>query len=216
MLKKKNRFVFILLLLICSSTLSFGQRAPAKIDFGSIEGSVFRHKYFGLEITIPQKWHVVENEDVKRAMALAKQSVVDKNKQLEPGLDASLLDTLNLLTVFKYPPSTTGISNAAFACVAEKKVQSLTGKDYLMSMKSLMQQANLPFKFEREVYSQLIGGKEFAVLPVRGTSQQGVSFNQNYYAIIMKGYALGFIITYHNDEDLKLLEVMIKSVKFRG
>lgn len=214
MLKKKNRFIFILLLLLCSSTFSFGQGATAKIDFGSIEGSVYRHKYFGLEITIPQKWHVVENEDMKRAVASVKQSVVDKNKQLEQGLDASLLNTIGLLTVFEYPPSTTGVSNAAFACLAEKNVPSLNGKDYLMSMKSLMQQANLPLKFEREVYSQLIGGKEFAVLPVQGTTQQGLLVNQNYYATIMKGYALAFIITYHNDEDLKLLEGMLKSVKF--
>jgi hypothetical protein len=216
MLKKNSRLIFILLLLLCSSAFTFGQTNTAKIDFGSIENSVYRHKYFGLKVTIPQKWHVVENEDMKRAVALLKQSVVDKNKQLEQGLDASLLNTIGLLTVFKYPPNSGVASNPAFACLAEKNVPSLTGKDYLMSMKSLMQQANLPFKFEREVYSQVIGGKEFAVLPVQGTSQQGLLVNQNYYAIIVKGYALAFIITYHNAEDLKLLEGMLKSVKFRG
>ena len=215
MLKKNIHFIFILLILLGISTVAFGQGNAGKIDFGSIEGSVYRNRYFGLKLTIPEKWQVQDDETKKQITAVGKKAIAGSNKELEKSLDASLLNSLNLLAVFKYPLNSGATANPSFACLAEKNNQlpSITSREYVLSMKSLMQQSKLPYKFEQAIYSQSLGGREFTVLPTQITFN-GVLFYQNYYLTIMKGYALTFIVTYTTDEDLKSLEAVLKSVTF--
>jgi hypothetical protein len=142
MLKKNNHFILILLLLLFNSSFVFAQGNAAKIDFGSIEGSVYSNRYFGLKLTIPENWQVQDDETKKRIMALGKEGLAGNNKQLEKALDASLLNTLNLLTVFQYPAGSGAKFNPNFACVAEKisHFPSMTSMDYVIGTKKLMQQ----------------------------------------------------------------------------
>jgi hypothetical protein len=215
MLKKNNSYVLMLLVLLCHSTFAFGQETVAKMDFGNIEGSVYRNRYLGLRLTIPDKWQVQDEEVKKQIMAIGKQSVAGNDKQLEKALDASLLHTFNLLTASKYPINSGLFPNPNFACVVEKISQSpsLTVTSYTLAMKSLMQKSQLPYRFEKEIYSQSIGGKSFVVLPTQLTLN-GVVYYQDYYTTIIRDYALTFIITYTTKEDLKPLEEMLKSVRF--
>ena len=216
MLRKNSRLIFILFLLFYSPTQTVGQKTIAKIDFGSIEGTTYTNRYFGLKLTIPENWQIQDDETKKKMMESGKRKIMGGDKQVEKTLDTSLLNTLNLLAVFKYPVGSGMRHNPSFGCVAEKitRFPSLTARDYLIGTKSFMQKSQVPYTF-REIYSRSIGGRGFVVLPAQAPLNGAIVY-QNYYTRIMKGYALVFIITYSTDEELRPLEEMLKSVRFGG
>jgi hypothetical protein len=99
--------------------VSLNATEPA-IDFGSIEGSVYSHSYFGLKVTIPEKWQVQDQDARQRLMELGEQVVTGNNENLKALMDASKLNTLNLLTVFRHPLGAAVDFKPSFMCIAEK------------------------------------------------------------------------------------------------
>jgi hypothetical protein len=69
--------------------------------------------------------------------------------------------------------------------------------------------------FPEEVYSETLGGVEFDVLDVEMKIGNRVAY-QVYYATLMKGYALSFIITFGTEEEAELLREILESVSFQS
>jgi hypothetical protein len=205
----KNIFSVGLLLLLISLTVACRLE---NVDLGSIEGSTYSNRYFGLKISIPQGWQVQDEETKRQLSESGRQKLANGNEQLEKSLNASRLNTLNLLTIFKYPRGSAVSSNPNFLCVAERINPALSGTsiEYLNVMKNLLQGSQIPHEFG-EIYFQFIGEKRFFVLPVQNPSS-GVK--QKYYTTRMKDYNLTFIISYQTDEDSKALQEILNSVKF--
>ncbi len=54
--------------IILGVTISFGCRKKAsdEIDFGTVEGSEYRNRYFGMTMSIPSDWRVQDRESTQR------------------------------------------------------------------------------------------------------------------------------------------------------
>ncbi len=195
---------------------SCGKKQDAKIDLGTIEGSIYKNKYFGFSLKIPEKWQVQDNETKKMIMERGKKLAAGNEGSLKELIDASELHTVNLLTMFQHPLGTPVDYNPAFVIVAERisHLPGITsGRDYFFHAKQLMERAQIKYTFAKDTYSESISRLSFHVMEVE-MKTASLLVKQKYYVTIMKGYALLFITSYTTDEEWKRQDEVIKSIKF--
>ncbi len=188
-----------------------------KLDLGTMQGSLYKNNYFRLTVKVPEAWHVQDNETRKQLMAQGSRVAAGGNEKLRSSLDASALDSVNLLTVFEYPVGASVSYNPVFVLMADKVRQFpgiKSGSDYLMSARALMERTKMAVTFNDGISSAGLGGVTFDTMGVQvKTPKQLVS--QKYYATIKKGYALIAILSYTTDKELRDLNAILQSVSFQ-
>jgi len=205
--------------MVAALALSIGgcDRKPAgKIDFGAVEGSVYTNRYLGVKIPVPQGWSVQDNEAKKAILESGKQMTAGKDASLRAAMEASELNSVPLLMIFKFPVGSAVDFNPSFSSVAEKvsRMPGITrGSDYLFHVKKALQQAQIKYTFADAIRTEMIGGLSFDVLDATMSAGSVVVY-QKYYAAIMKGYALTLIVTYSASDDLKELQSVLSSIEF--
>ena len=141
-MKKFNQIA--LLTALAFTCLFFGcrKKPEEKIDFGSVENSVYSNKFFGFTIRIPNNWQVQDKKTRQMLMDSGKKAVAGEDKNLQAAMDASKSRTVNLLSVFRHPLSTPVSFNANLICSAEQIQQFpgiKTADDYIYHIRQLAQ-----------------------------------------------------------------------------
>ena len=210
---------FVALALLCLSANAQSQGAAAKAsappdmpDDGTVTGSTYANKYFGLTLTIPAGWQVQDSSFKKRINEKGKELVTSDDPTTKGELNRAADNTLNLLIVTQYPPGEARPFNSIFICGAEKIPAGVrTDADYMSALKNTLKYAQVPITIERDVYSEQIGGVAFSVIDFK-SNYSGAIVSQKYYAHVMKNYTLFFIIIYQTDEQLKTHTEILRSV----
>ena len=186
--------------------------SPENPDPGSLTGSTYANKYFGLTLAIPSGWSVQDWDARKQINEKGKELVTSDDPAKKGELDRAADNTLNLLTVSERPLGSSGLPNSLLICGAEKPPADVrTDADYMLALKNTLKYAQVPITIEKDVYSAQIGGVAFSVLDFN-TDHSGVIVSQRYYAHRVKGYVLFFILTYQTPEQLKTLTETLRSV----
>jgi hypothetical protein len=203
---------------------AFGQSAtgvkhplPATVestspDRGQLDGVNYTNNFFGLSLSIPPTWVVVS---AQRSQTVAEQTskLVSGEKKKEV-LDASILRSVNLLSLRKLPPGEP--DNASLMLIAERIPHSSikTGVDVIQSIERAFKETNFNLEFVGETKTERIGGADFGVATVKNTSQTGI-FMQKFYVTTKNGYALELFYTYQNDADLAALATLVGTMKLK-
>ncbi|HJQ31608.1 MAG TPA: hypothetical protein VJ866_05500 [Pyrinomonadaceae bacterium] len=201
-------FTFVLLSL---SLAARAQQPAAAPDYGTLDGSVYTNRFFGLTLNIPEGW-LPQGEH-------AKQEIREKGRELigpdDPEVERNARRVFNLLTVFRYPPGTSGPVNPTLLCSAERlPAAGVTDAVYMAGLKRLIQSTRARVTVDRDVYAETLGGQTFSVIVV--TSEfRGAVTHHKFYARIMKGYALTISLSYATPEPLPEQTAALKSVRFR-
>jgi len=208
----KRMHLWVLLFAVAATGCA--KKASEEIDFGTIEDSVYRNKYFGLTLTVPDDWNVQSQEARQQLMDQGGKMLAGEDKNLKAAVKASEKQTVNLLTAFKHPMGAPVPYNPNIIAVAER-IRHMpgikTGQDYYFHAKKLIESSPMDVTVREEGVKETLGGREFAVMEVdMGMGKMVV--HQKYYTAIMKGYALAFIVSYSTDEELKLLKGILDSV----
>ncbi len=209
----------ILVLFIATMMFSpgCGQKATDEIDFGTVKNSTYRNEYFGLTVALPPDWSVQDQETRQRLLDFGSQAIAGDNKSLKAVLKASELATANLFAAFKHPLGAPVPYNPNILCVAER-VRHMpgikSGKDYLFHSRRILESSQMEVSFPIDVSTESLGGQNFGVMHTE-MSMAGMAVRQKYYAAIMKGYALTFIVSFTTDEEESSLQSILKSVTFR-
>ena len=186
-----------------------GDTAP---DFGSVTGSTYANKYFGLTLKFPAGWSVQDSNVKKQMTDKGKELVTSDDPVKKREIDRAVESTLNLFTVTERQPGEPGPFNALFICGAEKSpAGAATDAGYMLALKNTLKYAQVPITIEKDIYAEQIGGVAFSAIDFK-TDFSGVIVSQKYYAHIVKDYVLFFIITYQTPEQLKTLTETLKSV----
>ncbi len=203
--------VVLLWLTGCQET----QEASKEIDFGTIKNSVYRNEYFGMTLTVPDNWYVMDEEGRKQVMEVGAEMVAGDDETLKSAIKASELTTVNLLSIMEHPPGTPVPFNPNLGCLAERVRDTpgiKTGDDYFFHVKRLLESSQIAVTFSDSV-TEVVGGREFRVMPLE-MSAMGQTVHQKFYACIDKGYALVFVASYSTDEELAKLQKVFDTVKF--
>jgi hypothetical protein len=88
------------------------------------------------------------------------------------------------------------------------------GKDYLFHVKKAMESGQMKISFPSEISTESVGGHDFDVMHAE-MSMAAVTVRQDYYASIMKGYAVIFIVSFTTDEEKSSLQDILTSAIFK-
>jgi hypothetical protein len=202
---------FSLILLGC------GKKAPDKIDFGSVAGSVYQNKYLGFMLTAPPTWSF-QNQDAQReAMRKGQALVSGGDKNLSALMDAAKLQTVNLFAVSKFPLGAAVTYNPALIAAAEY-VGNLPGiqrgKDYLFHARQGLQATTMQVSFPRDMYTVELGKVSFDVMEVE-IALLGKKVREKFYSTIRRGYALFFVMAFTNDDDESTERRSLETIVFK-
>jgi hypothetical protein len=201
----------VLLILVYVTLLAgCGKKAADEFDFGTVENSVYRNKYFGFVITLPSDWNIQDEESRRQIMNTGAKALAGDEKNPT----VSELQTANLLTAFKHPLGSKVPVNSSIACVAERVSQEPSikrGRDYLAYSRKVVEASRAAVSFAKGISTETLGGREFDVMHVK-MSLAGKTIQQEYYATIIKGYALVFVISYATEEDKATLKSVLDSL----
>lgn len=192
-------------------------KSQPKLDFGAVEGSVYRNAYFGLELNIPANWNIQDSEQKKAMMAQGGKLMAGNDKTLQAVYDASALNTVILLSAFKHPVGAAVDSNPNVTLIAEKIAHApgiRRGSDYLFHARKGMESGQVSMSVRNDVYEKKAGDTTFDVMDV-DLKIGKKTVKQMYYATILKGYALSIIISYSSPGELKELEAVLSTLKLQ-
>jgi hypothetical protein len=195
-----------------------GRKASDEIDFGTLKNSVYQNNYFGFSVTIPKDWSAQDQEAQQQIQAEGRTMVAGNDKNLNAAFQrASELQTVNLFAVFKYPRGSPVPFNPAILAIAER-VRQLPGiqrgKDYLFHARELLKSSRIQVSFTKDFYTERLGGVDFDVMDAE-LEIRGIMVKEKYYAVIRKGYALGFVVTYQTDEQESLQHKVLETMTFK-
>ena len=191
--------------------------AAAAPDRGSLDGGAYTNDFFGLTLRLPEGWKA-HGEAVREKNKEAGRKLFDAgDPAARARLEKGVGNTLNLLTAYQYPLGAAVHFNPAFLCAAEKipdAASAATDADYMAVLKQTFRYSQAPINVDRDVYTEQVGGLPFSVIDITTKFPDAVG-HQRYYAHIRRGYALTLVLTYLTDEQLRTLDGVVRSVRFR-
>lgn len=199
-------------------TIQIDPELVAPFDVGKLEGGAYSNDFFGFSMTLPKGWSVVSEAEKKKFLEAGREIVEDgASESKKKGLEAAVERTHFLLTASKYPTGGAGPNfNALLFCIAERIPTAIvkTGADYVSLMQRSFAGTAAKFEFTTPVRTQKVGGADFTVADVK-MSAGPVVMAQRYYVRITKGYALVMAYTYADEADLKILDEVLGTVRFK-
>ena len=211
------RSVLVFLIVTMAFSPGCGRKSVDEIDFGTVNNSVYQNEYFGLTVDLPPEWSIQDQEARQRMTELGGEMVAGDDKNLKAAVKASEMTTVNLFAAFKHPVGTPVPYNPNIMCLAER-VRHIPGikkgDDYLFHSKKFLESSQMQVSFPKEMSAEAIGGIQFGVMHVE-MSMAGMTIRQKYYAAIIKGYALVFIVTFSTDEEESVLEDILRTTAFK-
>ncbi|MEW5924842.1 MAG: hypothetical protein AB1746_12735 [Candidatus Zixiibacteriota bacterium] len=212
-----KNILIIPLSLILLLSLACSKKAAEKIDLGIVENAVYTNKYFNFSLDLSDNWQIQENQTIQMMRERGKKLLSGDDEDLQAALDLGDLTTVNLLLASKYPMGADVAFNPNIAIVAEKidPISGvLSGKDYLASVAQILSNSRIQTQFDGTYGITNLGGVDFDNIKVSMTYQDR-SISQQYFASIIKGYAMSIIISYTTEDQYKTLDDLLKTIRFR-
>lgn len=206
--------IFVLMVFTFSCDLN---SKPKGFDYGRVENNKYTNSFFNLEVNLPPKWIVQTKEQTDNLVEKSKNIVAGDNKNLKAMINASEVNSANLLAIFQYEVGSPVEYNPNLMMVAEnlKLTPGIkTGSDYLYQARKLIKQSQIHYdSIDEEFKKVMIGNQEFYVMKA-SLSYAGLTIRQEYYSTIANGFGVSTIISYVTDEQKDILTKVIHSMKF--
>ncbi|HET6842032.1 MAG TPA: hypothetical protein VFK06_10145 [Candidatus Angelobacter sp.] len=197
----------------------FGQTATdqqSRPGMGKIDGATYTNDFFGLQLSIPAQWSV-NGDAVKKQLVEKGKEILQTDEKTQEAIDSESAKNMQFLTLSRYPMGSAA-ANSSFICGGEqlpKGAEIPTGREYLLAMTRYFKNSKIPITLEAEPHVSKLGNAEFYSMDVSYQTRAG-KLGQRYYARVMKGYALVFIVTVLDEADRKAMDGILASVSFAG
>jgi hypothetical protein len=215
-MKTKLNFIGLLLMMVLTLSCNTNKK-PKDFDYGRVENSKYLNSFFGLEVELPTEWIVQTKEQTENIAKMGKDLVAGDDKNMKAIINASEINSANLLAVFKYEVGSPVDYNPNLMLVAEnlKSVPGIkTGSDYLFQSRKLLQQSQMKYDYiDEEFKKELINNQEYYLMNA-SIDYMGLTIKQVYYSTIQNGFCLSAIISFIDDEQKLELKNLINSMKF--
>ena len=183
---------------------------------GSVSGRTYTNKTFGFEVTFPDTW-LIPDKDFEAYM---KSQGFDLSLKAPDSLPDASKTTVNqaikrvnlLLTAYRSMPG------SADNAIVRISIENLSGNpqikdavDYFDAMRAMFAKMTLPADFKySETQAEKLGKTQFGYID----ANSGVG-KKRMYAIVKKGYAIMFTISYSADEDRQTLREVLEGGAFQ-
>jgi hypothetical protein len=203
-MKRLSLTIPIILLLCCYAN------AQSEIDRGVVQDGVYINAGFGFSFKYPKDWVVHGEATNERIRELGKEKIAETGTS-KATVDVALNNTYSLLTVFRHPLGTPGITfNPGILIMAEKVAHApgiKNGKDYLLNVRVFLMKAGYQPLLKEPMESHF-GGSEF-FRDNYAVEVNGVHMVEAQFATVKDGYAIVFLFM---GQDQASLDEMTKSM----
>ncbi|GLR19953.1 hypothetical protein [Portibacter lacus] len=201
-------------------TLLYGhtnaQSFPETFDFGTTESDSYQNDFFKMEITFDSTWVIQDRRQMNSLVKTGGEIVAGDDEMLKSVVKASMVNTAYLLTIFKYEVGAPVEFNPSFLVVAENTINFpgiKKGSDYLFHSKKLLQQSQVPYTFDKDIFQQQVGSIEFYVMEAK-VDYLGNTIVQDYMTAVINGFSLTFILSYTNEDEKSELYDILEHIMF--
>jgi hypothetical protein len=213
---KNNLFTILLISLLAIACNN--QEKPKVFDYGRVENMKYINSYFDFEITLPDNWKVQSKEQLNDINNKGRDLIAGDNETMKTFLKASEINSAFLLSANQYEVGAPVDFNPSIAIVAENIKNSpgiKSGNDYLFQVRKLLRQSQVKYDYTDSVFSkETINKMDFYKMNAELTNM-GLNIKQIYYSSILKGFSLGIIISFNNDQQKTELLKSVASLKFK-
>jgi len=197
-------------------TLCGADKKAKPFDYGRIENGKYLNSFFGLEITLPSDWFILNKSQMQNIAEKGKELIAGDDEKMKKMIKAAKVEDATLLGIFKYEKGAAVDynPNLMLAVGNLKNTPGIkTGKDYLFHIRKLLKQTQLYDSIDEECEKEIINNQEFYLM---STSMKifELKITQTYYATVRNGFALVLAISFVDDEEKDTLEKTVKSIKF--
>jgi len=180
----------LIILLLC-----FYANAQSEIDRGTTQDGLYTNPALGFSFQYPKNWVVHGEATNERIKELGKEKLTRAGAVSEPSLEVALKTTYQLLTVFRHPVGTPGITfNPGILIMAEKVSHApgiTNGSDYLLNLRALLVKAGSQAMLKEPMEYNFAGWQFFR--DDYATEINGLRVVQANFATVKSGYAIVFI-----------------------
>src|SRR6185369_1670666 len=191
--------------------LCFYANAQSDLGYGIAQDGVYTNPGFGFTFKYPKDWVVHGEATNERIMELGKEKLAESGTS-KATVEVAMKNTYQLLTVFRQPVGTPGITfNPAILVMAEKVAHApgiTNGKDYLLNLRTLLMKVGHQVLLKEPTEYRLAGSQFFR--DNYAIEVNGVRIVQVHFATVKNGYALVFIFV---GEDEKSADEMTKAME---
>ena len=208
----------ILYLIIAISTLSCTsqeKKLPDNFDFGKTESDSYKNDFFEMEISFNPSWIIQDKQQMNNLLESGIEILTGDNENLKSVVKASMVKTAYLLTIFKYEVGSAVEFNPSFIVIAENTENYpgiKNGSDYLFHSKKFLEQSQMEYYFEKDIFKKTIGKSIFHVLEAK-LNYMNKTIIQEYITTITNGFSLSFVVSYTNKDERNELYSIIDKVK---
>jgi len=184
-------------------------------DFGRVRNDKYTNTYFNIELDVPKGWQVQDDEQKKQLMKEGGDIVFKDDEKMKAAIKTSSITTANLLTAFSNNPGDTGFAHNIILLAenVEQHPTVVTGDIYLQSVSKILSNSKLEvIQMDRTFPKKVLNGKDYYEMNMVA-HVEGMDVHQTYLITIDKGFAVGFIYSYVNDEQKAELEKTINTLK---
>ena len=188
--------------------------ATQPVDRGVLEGRTYSNNFFGLSVSLPRDWIIVDAQRRDSIVTESKDKISSDDKEKKEMADASIARSVNLVSLTKLPAGQA--HNASLMLIAERipAASIKNGVDVIHSMEEAIKNTNFTLEFQGPIQTERIGTAEFAVAIMKNSSPYGVVM-QKVYMTVKNGYALEFFFTYLDATDLPAFDAVVKTMKVK-
>ena len=176
---------------------------------GNFDGTVYKNSSLGFSVTVPKGWEV-QDKEVERAFASGAAEQTREIAGSEQSANESIDRTRLLFIAIKSSETNFNPSVIAMSEDISLAFDIRSSHQYIARLRSAA--ARTPLVFEPETADETINGVSFGVVGAASVSQAG-KVRQRYYVAIFKHQALLFILTFHDDAQLKTCRELLASIK---
>ena len=185
---KRASLTISIILLLCSYA-----DAQSEVDRGVVKDGVYINSGFGFTFNYPKDWVVHGEATNERIREIGKEKIEESGTS-KAAVEVAVKNTYQLLTVFRHPVGTPGITfNPGILVLAENIAHApgiTNGKDYLLNVRAIMTKAGYQFLLKEPVEYRVAGTQFFR--DNSAVEINGVHLVQAHFVTLKNGYALVF------------------------
>ncbi len=208
----RNQLAGLSLLLVLGLA-GCGKGEPEALTHATDDG-LHTNDYFGLSVQKPETWYAQDFEEMMAMLQMGARAMSGEDENMRTMIEDALDKTLPLFAFYEAPPGTPSPFNANIQGIAENigdypGIES--GCGYLANTMNLMEQSAIQVGASGECTTQTIAGTTMSTQPLR--MQMGsMSIRQRYYTCLNGEHAVGFIMTWVDEDQKRQLERILDTI----
>lgn len=181
-------------------------------DFlGTSTETSYKNTFLNFTFEFPKDWHQRKYAEIKNNLESALEKLTTPEMQNSKAFQESVKSEVLIFGVSQRNKGVDRGANLVIGVTRQPNPQALS-KDVVAETKKIIL-LNPKNKVLKEIENIRLNGAEFSTATFQ-TDVEGLNINQKVLTTMQKGYSITFVLSYLNDESLRSLEKIVKTINF--